>query len=99
MMDFVLAGWRRWCEIKADDAARRETAVRKFDANCLCQAEASLKAIWGPSFERNRQTVLRFLEESAPHLRDRLLNARLGDGVPLGSDAQTILWLFGLAQR
>lgn len=61
------------------------------------EAEDAMRAEWGADYRRNLNAIQGFLDTAPDGLKERILNARLGDGRPLGSDPDALRWLGSLA--
>ena len=79
--------------------ARKAAADARAEADqkAVESAQDALQAEWGTEYRRDVNLIKGFLDSAPDGLRDRLINGRLADGTPVGSDPTALKWLLSLA--
>lgn len=76
-----------------------DTAQYGVDEEAKNAASAKLKEEWGSEYTLNLNLVANLLNGAPEGVRDRLLNGRLSDGTPVGSDPAVARWLANIARE
>ena len=76
-----------------------EAELRELDALAEAEATSILRKHWDSDLEANLAGINEFLHSAPPGVADAITNARLGSGVPLGSDPQFLTWLSNIIKR
>ena len=76
-----------------------KTEQESLDTEFRQQADDALRAEWGVDYRRNLQLANSLLDLAPEGTKDRLLQARLSDGTPLGDDPAVLGFLVHLARE
>lgn len=83
---------------QAQEKQLAELAQR--DNQSRMASEDTLRAEWGPEYRSNIQAANALLQRlGGDELRQRLLSARMGDGVPLGNDPEMLKFLVSIERE
>lgn len=68
------------------------------DDRAKLATESELRPEWGPTYRRNINAILSYLDTAPSGVKDALMNARLADGTPLASNANVLRFLLSGAE-
>lgn len=80
-----------------EERDRMAEAQYQQDVAFKTESEDALRAEWGQDFTRNRNLIKNLLASAPEGLAERLMQGRLSDGKPIGSDPAALKWLIGLS--
>lgn len=78
---------------------RQMQAQEEFDIQSQQSGEDELHAEWGQDYRKNVQLAMNLLDQAPGGLKERIMGARLADGVALGNDPDALRWLTGLSRE
>lgn len=82
-----------------DFAEKQAEALYENDQKAKTDFEDALRPEWGNEYRANIQSINNMLAMAPNGLAERLLNARMADGTPFGSDPDTMRWLVSLSRE
>jgi hypothetical protein len=80
-----------------DVEQRMAAEQNESDTQAKKDFEDAMHAEWGNEYRGNMNRIIGLLDMGPEGLKDRILNGRLSDGTPIGSDQAALKWLVQLA--
>ena len=84
-----IQGYQELVQKTVENRASKDAEIQKA-------SEDALRAEWGKDFRRNVTIINSLLESQPSGFKDRVLNGRLADGTPIGSDPDMLRWLLAV---